>query len=203
MEGRTTLLVAHRRSTLRLADRIVVVDHGAVLDQGTHEELLGRSARYRELLAGAGDSAEAELASRGRGGDPGGVAPVRGHRPGVAPSPLPAPGGGGGGGGGWIGALAATPELLAKVEALPPADDEPDVDWRKQAAWDPHFSLRRFLRPFRRPLALGLVLVIIDALATLAGPVLIRSGIDGGVARGSITAVWVASGVFLAVTAAD
>src|SRR5206468_4047161 len=34
MEGRTTLLVAHRRSTLRLADRVVVVDHGKVADQG-------------------------------------------------------------------------------------------------------------------------------------------------------------------------
>src|SRR5436305_9154355 len=38
MRGRTTLLVAHRRSTLQLADRIAVVDRGKVADQGTHEE---------------------------------------------------------------------------------------------------------------------------------------------------------------------
>ena len=38
MRGRTTLLVAHRQSTLGLADRVVVVDKGAVVDQGTHEE---------------------------------------------------------------------------------------------------------------------------------------------------------------------
>ena len=39
MRGRTTLLVAHRRSTLELADRIVVVDRGRVQAEGTHEEL--------------------------------------------------------------------------------------------------------------------------------------------------------------------
>ncbi|MGI8985038.1 MAG: ABC transporter ATP-binding protein, partial [Acidimicrobiales bacterium] len=54
MQGRTTLLVAHRRSTLRLADRIAVVDAGRVVDSGTHEELLGRCRLYRLLLAGPG-----------------------------------------------------------------------------------------------------------------------------------------------------
>src|SRR5215213_9887322 len=52
MQNRTTLLVAHRRSTLRLADRIAVVDQGAVVDTGTHEELLIRCRLYRLLLAG-------------------------------------------------------------------------------------------------------------------------------------------------------
>src|SRR5437868_2920291 len=54
MEGRTTLLVAHRRSTLRLADRIAVVDRGVVVDDGTHEELLTRSLQYRHLGVGVG-----------------------------------------------------------------------------------------------------------------------------------------------------
>ncbi|WP_445269248.1 ABC transporter ATP-binding protein [Streptomyces sp. DSM 41634] len=50
MAGRTTLLIAHRRSTLALADRIAVLDHGRLADIGTHEELESRSALYRRLL---------------------------------------------------------------------------------------------------------------------------------------------------------
>lgn len=47
MEGRTTLLIAHRRSTLNLADRIAVLDGGRLADIGTHEELQQRSPLYR------------------------------------------------------------------------------------------------------------------------------------------------------------
>ena len=52
MRGRTTILVAHRRSTLNLADRIVVLDGGRVVDTGTHDELVGRCRLYRLLLGG-------------------------------------------------------------------------------------------------------------------------------------------------------
>ncbi|HEV7525184.1 MAG TPA: ABC transporter ATP-binding protein, partial [Acidimicrobiia bacterium] len=55
---RTTLLIAHRRSTLSLADRIVVVDKGQVVDAGTNEELTARCQLYRLLLSGPGDDAE-------------------------------------------------------------------------------------------------------------------------------------------------
>ena len=47
MVGRTTLLIAHRRSTLSLADRIVVLDAGSVLDEGSHEQLMARCALSR------------------------------------------------------------------------------------------------------------------------------------------------------------
>lgn len=49
MAGRTTLVIAHRLSTVRRADRIVVVVHGRVVEEGTHEELFARGRAYRKL----------------------------------------------------------------------------------------------------------------------------------------------------------
>jgi len=49
MEGRTTFIVAHRLSTVSLADEIIVMDAGRILDRGTHEKLLARCPLYAEL----------------------------------------------------------------------------------------------------------------------------------------------------------
>jgi ATP-binding cassette subfamily B protein len=53
MEGRTTIIIAHRPATIALADRVVLLDEGRVAADGTHEELLVTNARYREVLARA------------------------------------------------------------------------------------------------------------------------------------------------------
>lgn len=50
MEGRTTLIIAHRLSTIANADRVVVLERGAVVEQGTHQELMGGDAAYRRLV---------------------------------------------------------------------------------------------------------------------------------------------------------
>jgi ATP-binding cassette subfamily B protein len=51
MEGRTTLVIAHRAATIALADRVAVLEGGRVVESGTHAELLAGSPRYRYLLA--------------------------------------------------------------------------------------------------------------------------------------------------------
>jgi len=51
MEGRTTLVIAHRPATIALADRVAVLDGGRIVEEGTHGELLRASPRYRALLA--------------------------------------------------------------------------------------------------------------------------------------------------------
>ncbi len=234
MVDRTTVLIAHRRSTLRLADRIVLVADGRALESGTHEELLVSSARYRALLQGPGDDLE--------GADDEGVAPVDADVDGaaivgpvahgaavdgvtaalwdrtedgetvrafVAPAgPAVARSGMGGSGGSARGmggglALAPTPELLAQVDALPPADDDPEVDVVAEAAASEGFRLRSFLRPYRRPLVVGFALIVVDTLLTLAGPFLVQQGLNQGVQQHATGALWAASALFLGTTLID
>jgi ABC-type multidrug transport system fused ATPase/permease subunit len=52
-EGRTTILIAHRLQTARLAGRIVVIDEGRVVEDGTHDALVARGGRYTEMWAAA------------------------------------------------------------------------------------------------------------------------------------------------------
>jgi ATP-binding cassette subfamily B protein len=220
LAGRTTLLVAHRRSTLRLADRILVLDQGRIVEQGSHEELVGRSRVYRSLLTGldddqgpqCGDQIETLAAiSPGRG--TGGITASawvgqdsagNGHHFSTSTIGAPSIGAGlGGGGGGWRRNLAPTPDLLARVAVLPAVRDKVTLDLDTESRPDSGFSLTRLLKECRWPLMVGLVLVVLDSLATLAGPVLIKTGIDSGVSAGSQKALFVASAVYLVVTLAD
>ncbi|MGW5056553.1 ABC transporter ATP-binding protein [Streptomyces sp. NPDC004096] len=208
MEGRTTLLIAHRRSTLNLADRIAVLDGGRLADVGTHEELQERSALYRRLLTDpdelGGVSPGHALPAAPQEDTTLGVPPLEPIREwgreeldpefdterGVTPHL-------------WSGdrepkdqALAAspaTPELLAQVEKLPPATDTPGIDEKRAVRSEDSYGLTRLLRGFGLPLLVSLALVAVDAGTGLLLPILIRHGIDQGVSRMALGAVWTAS----------
>ncbi|MEU9402188.1 ABC transporter ATP-binding protein [Streptomyces sp. NPDC048242] len=196
MEGRTTLLVAHRRSTLNLADRIAVLEDGRLADIGTDAELQERSPLYRRLLTDP-DELGGVSPGHARPAEPREDTTVREEldaefdaERGVTPRL-------------WTGDRAprdralsgtpATPELLAKVEALPPATDTPGVDEARAVSPEDSYGLRRLLHGFGRPLLISLLLVAVDAGAGLLLPVLIRHGIDQGVTRTALGAVWAAS----------
>jgi ATP-binding cassette subfamily B protein len=48
--GRTTILISHRFPTVRMADRILVLEHGRVIEEGSHAELIRANARYAHLF---------------------------------------------------------------------------------------------------------------------------------------------------------
>ncbi|HET7017880.1 MAG TPA: ABC transporter ATP-binding protein [Streptosporangiaceae bacterium] len=236
MAGRTTLLIAHRRSTLQLADKIAVLDAGRLVDLGTHEELAERCPLYRLLLSGPGEDAEGvdagELAYY-ESSDDRVTAASKINADGITPSLWPAqtrldpsaaataaarsggPGEARGAAsatarfnlssanGGMLSELPPTPELLAKVAALPPAKDQPEVDVAFSRAPDPKFSLRRLLKPFMIALIAGLILDGLDALAGVALPWLMRGGIDHGIEVKAFRVIIIVAAAGLAIVLAD
>ncbi|WP_045822181.1 ABC transporter ATP-binding protein [Williamsia herbipolensis] len=202
-DDRTLVLVAHRPSTLTVADRVVVLDEGRVIDSGTPAELDERCPLFRALMSPAApvvahtDEVQPTAADE-RVVDPTALWPddpevsadtdtldPAAHQAGLgAPRVAPARVGrrGGGGVSGALGSMPATPALLRAVDALPPADEDPDVDVDRARRHDPSFSLRGLLRPVRLLLAVAIGAIAIDTLVGLAFPSLARVGVNASTA---------------------
>jgi ATP-binding cassette subfamily B protein len=212
--GRTALIVAHRRSTLALADRIAVLAAGRVVDVGTEAELAVRSPLFRSLMVPGSAEAEADAATPGVDGITPALWPdpesVSVDLPGVTATAgaggMRGPGGPGGppgGPGAMAGITAPTPELLAAVEALPAATEQPRLGGEDPTAPDPAFRLARLIRPVRGLMLLGIGLVALDALASLAFPSVARLAVDGGISSRSSGILVTATLLGLLVVAVD
>ncbi|MFE9745212.1 ABC transporter ATP-binding protein [Saccharothrix saharensis] len=200
---RTTLLIAHRRSSLALADRIAVLDAGRVVDIGTHAELHHRCRLYRDLLAGPGEAIEQVDPRADARLEPGpdGWTPdlwpesdedelaVRAANRAVGTAKVAR---GGGGTSALLGGTPPTPELMARVHALPPARDVPTLNGEDPRAPDPGFRLRTLLRPVRWAMLGVAGLLLVDTALAVASPNLVRLGIDQGVMGGQSRWLWVA-----------
>ncbi len=206
MRGRTTILIAHRRSSIQLADRIAVFHHGRVVDVGTHEELIGRCARYRLLLTGHDDETDGAVLDAGLEGvtladdqgRPDAVRTTSAYTPELWSKP-PADDLAG------IGALGQStlpPDQQAKVAALPAVRETPAVDVELARRAEPRFSLRHLWRPFRTGILLSTALVTVEAALGLAVPRLTQAGIDQGVTRGAVSVLLLLSGFALVTVAA-
>ncbi|MEU5694175.1 ABC transporter ATP-binding protein [Actinosynnema sp. NPDC020468] len=214
---RTTLLIAHRRSSLALADRIAVFDAGRVVDVGTDAELRGRCALYRELLAGPGEVIESAVRVVDVEPGPDGVTAalwpepepdedelaVRAGNRVVRGSSSGGSGGGRGRGGGGttsalVGGTPPTPELMARVRALPPAVERPELGGEDPRAEDPGFRLWTLVRPVRWAMVGVAGLLLVDSALAIGLPNLVRLGVDRGVVGGAVGWLWVASLIGLA-----
>ncbi|WLQ37107.1 ABC transporter ATP-binding protein [Streptomyces castrisilvae] len=215
---RTTLIVAHRRSTLELADRVAILDGGRVTDTGTPDELRGRSALFRALLAT--EDTPGDTPAPAPGTAPGCPTPHLWLRPdgdddeqlegtavraaqALAEAAATSGPGRAGPGGGVLGSAPPSPELLEGLARLPLPAADPKVPTEQAVAADTHFGLGALLRPLRLPLLLGLLLVALDAGAQIAVPVLVRHGVDRGVAHHAGHVLFAAAAVAGLVVAAN
>lgn len=253
VRGRTVLVVAYRESTVRLADRVVLVDQGRVADEGTHAELLERSELYRRLMSElpdeptpdeqtADEQTPDERAADGRptgapnldrpvleqglrevtvsawqptahGGPERSNDPPLRHGAGKGPSARPEPSDpepsdpepsnpeathARSAASRTMSAPPhaavprarvgdpATPELLAALAELPPATDESRVDVEFESTRRDRFRLDQLVRPQQWSILLGLVLLLVDAVAGLSGPLLVRNGLEHAVENRSM-----------------
>ncbi len=140
----TLVLIAHRRSTLALANRIVLLDKGTIVADGTYEELSESSELFRQLIQGNEDLLRENVIESQ-----------------VAPT-------------------SASHYVDAEESLEPPALFNKEIDLKATKA---KFSFRTLFKSIRIGLLFGAIFVALDAALSLAGPLLLRDGVDNGVTQ--------------------
>lgn len=157
--GRTTLILAHRESTLAHADRVIRLP----APQSAHLPTHGATAALPTTAANgsAGRTFAAAAAD-----------------------------------------LTETPELRRNIALLPPATEQPRIDEQQMRQPDPEFRLTRLLRPVRALVFAAIALLLLDALAGVVFPPIVRFAIDSGVSGDDAGALGVAAVLGLLLVAA-
>ncbi|MFD6158951.1 ABC transporter ATP-binding protein [Nocardia sp. NPDC060256] len=157
--GRTTLILAHRESTLAHADRVIRLP--APLGAHLPEHRAAAAIPTTVSNGSAGRTFAAAAAD-----------------------------------------LTETPELRRNIALLPPATEQPKLDDQRLRQPDPEFRLTRLLRPVRALVLTAVALLLLDALAGVAFPPIVRFAIDTGVGRDDAGALGLAAGLGLLLVAA-
>ena len=176
MKGRTTFIIAHRPSTISLADEVVVLDHGRIVERGAHDELMAAGGTYAQMFGDAEaqhcdlDAVPVDEAGRRRRAGLMATASrnVGPHGSGATVEELR----------GWHAFLHLARELrLAR--------------------------LARFAYPYRRRALLSVVAMVVVVLTSLSVPYLVKVGIDRGIDAGDLRVLDLVIVAFVAVSAVN
>ncbi|MBY6684078.1 ABC transporter ATP-binding protein [Rhodococcus sp. BP-149] len=206
---RTTVVLAHRRSTLALADRVAVLDRGRIVDIGTEAELDERCPLFRALMSGAGEKSEPaqdDVSADSLWPDDGDSTEFASSPASRASADGAAAGGPPGPGGHMassLGGAVPTEAMTEILTRLAPADEDPRVDTATARRDESTFTLRRTLAPVAGLLAVVMVCLAFDSAVTIAFPSIVRFAVDHGVAERSTGILAAVSGIALALVIVD
>ena len=173
MRGRTTFIIAHRPSTISLAEEVIVLDHGRIEERGSHEDLMAAGGLYAHMF---GD-AEREGCCLDAAGEE------------------EQAGGTGGHGRLGRGGLMATASRHSSGPHGSGASLEELKGWRAFLHLASELKLSRLARlayPYRRRAVFSVVAMVVVTLSSLAVPYLLKVAIDGGIGAKDMTVLtWV------------
>lgn len=180
------LMVAHRRSSLVLADRVAVIEHGRTVAVGPLSEV-EHSEPFRRLMEPRASEIVLDDSPRETGELWPEVDDTFHEHIIVGPT------------GGRGRSIAATPELLADVDRLPPAVEEPGLDTAVLRSDRERFQVRDLFAAVRWLITASIALMIVGVLASLAFPLLMRTAIDRGIGEGRTDVLWIVAVAGIAV----
>ncbi|GAB3080553.1 ABC transporter ATP-binding protein [Corynebacterium aquatimens] len=213
------IAIAHRQSTVDHADRVIILDRGRVLIDGPRDAVMA-TAEYAALMDPAPPESQPRAQENAKRSEPprellwpadeptGTTEHIDNPAAGALGAGMGGRGSGMGGGRGAGGAgamasfaIAATPEILSRVDRLPPATEQPRPlpNLVRPPADADRFKVRDLFAAVKWLIAAVVVLLIVGVVADLAFPTLVRAAVDRGIEQSNTQALWLTAAAALAV----